>query len=78
MATDAVPLIDLAAFEQGDSALRAKIARLTDQACQHTGFIAVTKHGVDQNIIEHMWTTMQSFFNLPNSVKQQFAVPCPG
>jgi len=32
MATDAAPLIDLAAFEQGDSALRAKIAQLTDQA----------------------------------------------
>ncbi len=78
MATDAAPLIDLAAFEQGDSALRAKIAQLTDQACQHTGFIAVTEHGVNQSIIENMWTTMQSFFNLPSSVKQQFAVPFAG
>ena len=78
MATDAAQLINLAAFEQGDSALRSRIAQLTDQACQHTGFIAVIEHGVDRSIIENMWTTMQSFFNLPSSVKQQFAVPFAG
>ena len=78
MATEAAPLIDLAAFEQGDSTLRATIVQLTDQACQHTGFIAVTHHGVDQSIIKNMWTTMQNFFNLPSSVKQQFAVPFAG
>ena len=78
MATDAAPLIDLAAFEQGDIALRAKIAQLTDQACQHTGFIAVTEHGVDQNVINTMWNTMQEFFDMPASAKQKFNVPFPG
>ena len=78
MAINAVPIIDLAAFEHGDSNTRAEIARLTDEACRHTGFLAIAHHGVDQNVIDTMWNTMQEFFDLPTSVKQQFNVPFPG
>ena len=78
MATNAVPIIDLAAFEHGDSNTRTEIARLTDEACRLTGFLAISQHDVDQNTIDSMWNTMQDFFNLPSSVKQQFRVPRPG
>ena len=78
MAINAVPIIDLAAFEHGDRATRAEIARLTDEACRHTGFLAIAHHGVDQNVIDTMWNTMQDFFDLPTSVKHQFKVPSPG
>ena len=78
MATNEVPVIDLAAFEQGDHATRAEISQRTDEACQLTGFIAITHHGVDQHIIDNMWNTMQEFFDLHTSVKQQFNVPYPG
>jgi isopenicillin N synthase-like dioxygenase len=78
MAINAVPVIDLAAFEQGDSTTRVEIARLTDEACRHTGFLAISQHGVNQNVIDTMWNTMQEFFDLHTSVKQQFNVPYPG
>jgi len=78
MATNEVPVIDLAAFEQGDHAIRAEISQRTDEACQLTGFIAITHHGVDQHVIDNMWNTMQEFFDLPTSVKQKFNVPFPG
>jgi len=76
--TEAAPLIDLAAFEQGDSQTQQRIAHLVDEACQHTGFLAITNHGISHDITHSMWQAVQQFFDLALNQKQQSKVPHPG
>lgn len=78
MSTEAAPVIDLAAFENGSSHIRAAIAKSVDDACRTTGFLAITHHGVTPHVIDNMWTTMQQFFDLPVDTKNLSRVPSPG
>ena len=78
MTEDAAPIIDLAAFENGNSERKAQIAAQVDSACVNTGFLAIRNHGVSQQVIDDMWQTMQQFFDLPLEVKNQYRVPSPG
>jgi isopenicillin N synthase-like dioxygenase len=52
---EAAPLINLAAFEQGDSQTQQCIAHIVDEACQHTGFLAITNHGISHDITHNVW-----------------------
>ena len=78
MTLTAAPLIDLAAFEQGDSQTQQRIAQLVDEACRHTGFLAITNHGISRDITHNMWQAVQQFFDLSLDQKQQSKVPYPG
>lgn len=78
MSVDAVPIIDLAAFEKGNSKLRTTIAEQTDAACTATGFLAIINHGVNPITISNMWITIQQFFDLPTATKKQSQIPSPG
>jgi len=76
--SSSVPLVDLAAFESGTPATQQRIAQQVDDACQHTGFLAIINHGVHQDTITNMWQAVHDFFDLPTEVKQQSKVPYPG
>ena len=78
MTLEAAQLIDLAAFEQGDTQTQQRIAHLVDEACQHTGFLAITNHGISHDITHDMWQAVQQFFDLALDQKQQSKVPHPG
>jgi len=41
--SSSVPLVDLAAFESGTPATQQRIAQQVDDACQHTGFLAIAQ-----------------------------------
>lgn len=78
MSVDAVPIIDLAAFEKGNSKLRTTIAEQTDAACTATGFLVIMNHEVNPITISNMWITIQQFFDLPTATKKQSQIPSPG
>lgn len=78
MSHEAAPIIDLAAFENGDRDVKAMIANQVDRACCETGFLAITNHGVSKLIVDGMWQTMQQFFDLPLEEKNRSRVPTPG
>ncbi len=65
----AIPVIDLG---DGDS-----IARIA-QACEHTGFLVITNHGVDQQVIDTAWTAATRFFDLAPADKMAVAMPYAG
>jgi isopenicillin N synthase-like dioxygenase len=64
-----IPVIDL-----GDQQVATLIAR----ACQETGFLVVTNHGVDRALIDAAWSTTTRFFDLPVAEKMAVAMPYPG
>ncbi|MFE7133690.1 isopenicillin N synthase family dioxygenase [Streptomyces sp. NPDC057638] len=58
-----VPVIDLSARDTRTG--RASIARAIGQACANSGFFTIVGHGVDQDLVERMYTVTQEFFALP-------------
>jgi isopenicillin N synthase-like dioxygenase len=64
-----IPVIDL-----GDQ----HAATLIGSACQDTGFLVVTNHGVDQMLIDNAWAAATRFFDLAMPDKMAVAMPYPG
>ena len=64
-----IPVIDL-----GDAQSATRIAR----ACEHTGFLVVTSHGVDQAVIDTAWAAATKFFDLAAADKMAVAMPYAG
>jgi isopenicillin N synthase-like dioxygenase len=64
-----IPVIDL----HGDDAVR----RIT-AACEQVGFLVVTNHDVDRNVIDAAWSTATAFFDLDLVDKMTVAMPYPG
>jgi isopenicillin N synthase-like dioxygenase len=64
-----IPVIDLA---------DQRAATLIAQACQDTGFLVITNHGVDQVVLDAGWRVARRFFDLPVADKMSVAMPYPG
>lgn len=68
------PVIDIAPFLSGDETRKTEVARAFGAACEHTGFLTVTGHGVPDALIERMLTASREFFALPEEEKRR---TCP-
>ncbi|MEL6571586.1 MAG: 2OG-Fe(II) oxygenase family protein [Pseudomonadota bacterium] len=64
---------DLAAFEAAQGPARAEMAAQVDQLCRETGFLVVTGHGVDPNVIDALWDAVRRFFAQDADAKQAVA-----
>lgn len=64
-----VPVIDLAPFTGSDPQARAHVVEEVRRACQDVGFLVVTGHGIDPELLERMGAVSREFFDLPTEVK---------
>lgn len=67
-----VTAVDLAPFRLGTGADRARVAAGVDAACRSTGFLAVTGHGVPDDLVERMFAVTTAFFDLPREQKLRY------
>ena len=72
------PIVSLRAFDTATKANRRLMAEEVDRICRSSGFLAVTDHGVPQEVIDRAWTRAKAFFDEPVEVKQQARAPFPG
>jgi isopenicillin N synthase-like dioxygenase len=72
-----VPIIDIAPFRQGDAAARQAVAAAVDRACRDIGFLVISGHGVNPDLIERTRTVSRAFFDLPLEEKRRVARPAP-
>lgn len=63
-----IPVIDL-------TGPRHEVARAIDAACRESGFLVVTGHGVDANLIQRMHDVTLALFLQPAEWKQQWQPP---
>lgn len=67
------PIIDISSFTGPPSiaSLEAKrnVAQCVDEVCRHTGFLAVSGHGVADHVITRAWSAARDFFDLPMEKK---------
>ncbi|HEY7625856.1 MAG TPA: 2-oxoglutarate and iron-dependent oxygenase domain-containing protein [Ilumatobacteraceae bacterium] len=66
---DAVPVIDL---HDHDAATRIAAA------CERSGFLVITNHDVDDDVVGRAWEVATKFFDLPLEHKMSVAMPYPG
>jgi len=75
MSAITVPVIDIAAFRDGDTATRRRVAREFGAAFETVGFATIVGHGVDDGVIAQTWAQAHAFFRLPFSEKARCMLP---
>ena len=73
-----VPVIDLTPWFAGGAAGRAEVAAQVDDALSSVGFMLITGHGVPRSLAAGVRAACRTFFALPTSVKQAYAVSVNG
>lgn len=72
------PIIDLGAFEHSTDEHKQRLGAEVDRICRETGFLAISGHGVAQQVIEAVWGEARAFFDLPADDKQKSKAPYKG
>jgi isopenicillin N synthase-like dioxygenase len=72
------PALDLARFEAASPAGGRAIGVEVDAICRATGFLSLVDHGIDQTIIDALWSRAEAFFALPEAAKREAQAPYPG
>ncbi|KAF3884449.1 MULTISPECIES: isopenicillin N synthase family dioxygenase [Nostocales] len=70
---DNIPVIDFSLFTSDDARARQSVVEQIYVACHEIGFMYLQNCSISQDLIEQVFIQSKDFFNLPLSVKQQFA-----
>jgi isopenicillin N synthase-like dioxygenase len=70
-----IPVVDLDQFTKGSPANRDAFVEQLGSAYEEVGFVAVTNHGIDADLIAHMYQKVQDFFSLPLNIKRGYEIP---
>ena len=62
---DAIPVIDLAPWFQGNETDQKKVADKVVSACCTSGFLYITNHGVSPELLASVFNVSRQFFDLP-------------
>jgi len=73
--TTGIPSVDLSKFTSGDAAHKAEFVQELGKAFHEVGFVAVTNHGVPQDLIDKFYSAANSFFALPTETKLKAQIP---
>ena len=71
----AIPVVNLADFLSGDPQLKQKFVNDLGKAYESVGFVAVTNHGIPEDLIADLYKYVQQFFAMPLDKKKSYEVP---
>ena len=77
MIAAAIPVIDISPYRRGDHAARLALAEEVDRTCQEIGFMVISGHGVNRDLITAVETASRTFFDLPLEEKMRIVRPAP-
>ena len=69
-----VPIVDLQPLRDGSNAGLALVAAQIGAAARDIGFFAVVNHGVEQSVIDTLFSVAHDFFALPADVKGEIPI----
>lgn len=72
-----VPVLDIAAFRGGDATAKQHLAAEVGRAINDIGFLVITGHGIDPDLIARVQAVSKVFFDLPISEKNAVLRPAP-
>ncbi len=75
MSAPYIPCLDLGTYINGSEAQRKQFSDELGRAFNDSGFVTITNHGLDQELIDKLYRNIQAMFGLPSAVKQQYERP---
>src|SRR5580693_5664919 len=72
-----VPVIDVAPFRSGGLAVRRAVADEVGRAVNDIGFLVITGHGIDPELVAKVQAVSNAFFDLPEDEKRKVLRPAP-
>ena len=66
-----IPAIDIAPFFESDAGKRA-VAKAFARACEETGFVIISGHGVAPKVLDEFFRLAFAFFDLPHDEKMRW------
>jgi isopenicillin N synthase-like dioxygenase len=70
-----IPSLDLHDFSNGNTEKRTKFVEDLGDAFNNVGFVAIRNHGLSDELREKLYSAIQAFFALPESIKKQYDKP---
>lgn len=67
-----VPTVDLAEYIHGDAKAKRDFAKKLGKAFHEVGFVAVTNHGIPQDLVDGFYAASKQFFALPEKKKRKY------
>ena len=75
MGTVNIPRLDLNVYINGDMLQRKQFSGEIGKAFNETGFVTITNHGLDKQLIDKLYEEVKALFALPDDVKLKYEVP---
>ena len=70
-----IPSVDLADFLSKDPERKLKFVNEIGTAYEEIGFVSLKSHFLDDELVEHLYKDVKSFFDLPEDTKQGYEIP---
>lgn len=70
-----IPVVDLAAFNNGDEAAKKAFVQQLGTAYEQVGFVAVKNHGISDELIAKLYTEVEKFFAMTTADKKKYEIP---
>jgi len=75
MSTVNIPRLDLNFYINGDTNQRKRFSDDIGKAFNETGFVTITNHGLNKQLIDKLYEDVKALFALPDEVKMKYEVP---
>ncbi|MBB5438026.1 isopenicillin N synthase-like dioxygenase [Pedobacter sp. AK017] len=72
MSTPYIPCLDLGSYIDGNEAQRKKFSDELGRAFNDSGFVTITNHGLDQELIDKLYQNIQAAFRLSPEQKKKY------
>ncbi len=67
-----IPVVDLALFQQPGT--KQDFVKAIGRAYEEVGFVAVTNHGIDHDLVERFYHQVKAFFGMPREAKKKYEI----
>jgi isopenicillin N synthase-like dioxygenase len=74
MLLDEIPSLDLADFNAGDPARKAKFVQELGAAFNTIGFVAIKGHGLSNDFTKDLYAEVEQFFQSPDALKRAYEI----
>ena len=72
MSTPYIPCLDLGSYINGNDEQRKKFSDDLGRAFNESGFVTITNHGINQDLIADLYTKIKAAFALPVETKRKY------
>ena len=69
-----IPVLDLTLFTQGNDDDKANFVSSLGNAFESIGFVSIKNHGMDEKIIDDLYSGVEQFFSLPTEIKKKYEI----